>query len=101
MARCHTRGSDVAAPGPFGPVSLGANKKLRGCGGGVKRGRRPMATIRLFGRACGHESAGQATLLPSEMRCRSRVEGCPDVSAATAVTRPTESQAQEVLDPDG
>src|SRR4051794_18395046 len=67
MARCHTRGSDLAAPGACDPVSLGAKKKLRGRSGGVKPAGSPERVIGDF--RTGFGANPQVVALPCLRRC--------------------------------
>src|SRR3954454_3709051 len=55
----HPGGSDLAAPGPSGPVSLGAKKKLRGHSGRVKPGGHRWAAIRVVQALTDSEPAGR------------------------------------------
>src|SRR3954449_8567568 len=55
----HPGGADLAAPGPFGPGSLGAKKKLRGRWSRVKPGGHRWAAIRVVQALTDSETAGR------------------------------------------
>jgi hypothetical protein len=86
-ARCHTRGSDLAAPGPLGPVSLGAKKKLRGLAGLVKPGGTGSPVFRCRRGGVGEKPQvtgrrGLRTCDPAHV-----TGGCPDASSVPDGTR--------------